>query len=100
MWCFDKTGTLTEGKPTVAEVELLAGLDEDEVLCAAASLQQGSEHPIALAFQEEVEKRGLKLDDVENFRNRTEAGRRRELQEYRVSRHRGRRQRSPLSGGQ
>ena len=66
---FDKTGTLTEGKPTLAEVELLAGLDEDEVLRVAASLQQGSEHPIALAFREAVEKRGLKLADVENFRN-------------------------------
>ena len=66
---FDKTGTLTEGKPTVSEVELLAGLDEASVLSVAATLQQGSEHPIALAFRDAVEKRGLKLDDVENFKS-------------------------------
>ena len=71
---FDKTGTLTEGRPAVADVELLADLDEDEVLCIAASLQQGSEHPIALAFREEVERRGLKLADVEHFRNTVSRG--------------------------
>ena len=66
---FDKTGTLTEGKPTVTEVESLADLDEAEVLKIAATLQQGSEHPIALAFREVVQKRGLQLAEIENFRN-------------------------------
>ncbi len=66
---FDKTGTLTEGKPSVADIELLAGLEEDEVLRIAASLQQGSEHPIARAFRDEVERRGLALADVEHFKN-------------------------------
>ena len=71
---FDKTGTLTEGRPAVAEVELLAGLDEDEVVRLAASLQQGSEHPIALAFREEAARRGLDLAEVEHFRSAVSRG--------------------------
>ncbi len=66
---FDKTGTLTEGKPRLAEIELLAGLDEERVLVAAASLQQGSEHPVARAFRDEMERRGLPMQPVENFRS-------------------------------
>ncbi|WP_446830471.1 heavy metal translocating P-type ATPase [Candidatus Foliamicus sp.] len=71
---FDKTGTLTQGKPSVAETELMAGLTEDEVLRIAASLQQGSEHPIALAFREEVERRGIALDDIDRFKNSVSRG--------------------------
>ena len=71
---FDKTGTLTEGRPAVAEVELLAGLGEDEALRIAASLQQGSEHPIAAAFREEAARRGIEAADVERFRNRVSRG--------------------------
>ncbi len=77
---FDKTGTLTEGKPRVSEIELLAGLDEDEVLIAAASLQQGSSHPIALAFREEMERRGHPMMAVENFKNYVSRGIEGELQ--------------------
>ena len=71
---FDKTGTLTEGRPSVVGVELLAGLGEDEVLRVAASLQQGSEHPIAAAFREEAVGRGLDLAEVERFRNTVSRG--------------------------
>ena len=71
---FDKTGTLTEGRPALAEVELLAGLDEDEVLRVAASLQQGSEHPIAAAFREEAARRGLRQAEVERFRSTVSRG--------------------------
>ena len=71
---FDKTGTLTEGKPSLAAIELLAGRDENEVLQVAASLQQGSEHPIALAFRKAVEERGLTLDPVEHFKNTVARG--------------------------
>ena len=71
---FDKTGTLTEGKPSLAAIELLAGRDENEVLEVAASLQQGSEHPIALAFRKAVEERGLTLDPVEHFKNTVARG--------------------------
>ena len=66
---FDKTGTLTEGKPRLSEIEVLAGLDEEQVLVAAASLQQGSEHPIALAFRDKMERSGLQMETVENFRS-------------------------------
>ncbi len=66
---FDKTGTLTEGRPRLSEIESLAGLDEKQVLTAAASLQQGSEHPIATAFSDEMERRGLQLEAVTNFRS-------------------------------
>ena len=71
---FDKTGTLTVGRPALAAVESLAGLDEDEALRIAASLQQGSEHPIAAAFREAAARRGLEPADVERFRNRVSRG--------------------------
>ncbi len=66
---FDKTGTLTEGKPVVAEMSLALGVEVDEAFRTAASLQQGSEHPIALAFREEANKRQLKLAQVEHFKS-------------------------------
>ena len=71
---FDKTGTLTAGRPVLAKIELLAGLTEDEVLRVAASLQQGSEHPIALAFHDAVEKRGIEAVEVERFSNLVSRG--------------------------
>src|SRR5207245_3654938 len=44
----DKTGTLTEGKPRLTTIEVVSGT-EDEVLRLAASLERGSEHPLATA---------------------------------------------------
>ena len=64
---FDKTGTLTHGKPRMQGIELFGGLDEDQVLQLAASLQQGSEHPIALSLREAAQARGLNLLDVSDF---------------------------------
>ena len=46
----DKTGTLTEGKPRLASVVAGAGIDEAELLRLAASLERGSEHPLAAAI--------------------------------------------------
>ena len=46
----DKTGTLTEGKPAFDRVVAAPGFDDDEVLRLAASLDQGSEHPLAAAI--------------------------------------------------
>jgi len=56
---FDKTGTLTEGKPRVAAIVPAPGHDEAEVLRIAATLQQGSEHPLAHAVRARAEGQGL-----------------------------------------
>ena len=64
----DKTGTITLGSPKVSDVVLVSDPSEEEVLCLAASLESGSEHPLALAIIESVEERGLQIDKVENFK--------------------------------
>ena len=53
----DKTGTLTEGKPSFRTVIGAAGTDENEVLRLAASLDQGSEHPLAESIVAEARQR-------------------------------------------
>ncbi len=58
----DKTGTLTEGRPAVTEIKADAGKTAEEVLQVAASLEQGSTHPLAAALIEEAKRRGLSLD--------------------------------------
>jgi len=63
----DKTGTLTEGKPKLVSIETVAGHEELEVLRLAASLERGSEHPLANAIVNGAEARGLRLADVEAF---------------------------------
>ncbi len=63
----DKTGTVTEGKPRVTEVLCAAGMNEDALLSAAASLEKPSEHPLASAVVTEAEARGLPLRRVESF---------------------------------
>ncbi len=62
----DKTGTLTEGKPSVAEI-VARGVDEAELLRCAASLERGSEHPLAAAVVAAAEARGVALAAVESF---------------------------------
>mgnify|MGYP000168047501 CR=1 FL=1 len=64
---FDKTGTLTEGRFGVTDV-VISGEKEDEVLRIAASIEMHSEHPIARSIVEEAEKRGLKMERVDEFR--------------------------------
>ncbi len=64
----DKTGTLTEGRPTVTAITPAEGFGEDEVLRMAASLERGSEHPIAAAIVAGAAARGLPLSPVEGFR--------------------------------
>ena len=54
----DKTGTLTEGKPHLAALVAVPGQDENEILRLAASLERGSEHPLAAAIVSGAEKRG------------------------------------------
>jgi Cu+-exporting ATPase len=57
----DKTGTITQGRPAVTDVVPVAGEREAEVLRLAASLEQGSEHPVAGAVVAAAQARGLKL---------------------------------------
>jgi len=70
----DKTGTLTEGKPALTGVEAAPGFAPDEVLRLAASLEAGSEHPLAAAILRGAEHRGLKLEKAESFDSVTGQG--------------------------
>lgn len=63
----DKTGTVTVGKPTLAHVAAFEGFNEAQVLQKAASLESGSEHPLAAALLKAAEERGLVLDKVRRF---------------------------------
>ncbi len=70
---FDKTGTLTEGRPEVVAVEAFDG-DQDGLLRLAASLEQGSEHPLARAIVSAAAERGVELRPVEGFEALTGLG--------------------------
>lgn len=70
----DKTGTLTEGKPELVSVVSQNGFDDQTCLLLAASLEQGSEHPLAEAIVRGARKKELKLDRVEEFRSVTGHG--------------------------
>lgn len=70
----DKTGTLTEGKPKLVAVIPSADQDETELLHAAASLERGSEHPLAQAILRGAEERGIKPSNVEGFTSITGKG--------------------------
>jgi Cu+-exporting ATPase len=63
----DKTGTLTEGRPSLVTVEASEGHDEAEVLRLAASLEQGSEHPLAAAIVAGAAARGVALTGAVDF---------------------------------
>ncbi len=63
----DKTGTLTEGKPQLVAVLPEADFTEDEVLALAASLERGSEHPLAEAIVRGAEERQVAMETAEDF---------------------------------
>ncbi len=63
----DKTGTLTEGKPKLVAVLPENGHEEEEVLRLAASLERGSEHPLAEAIVRGAEERDVKMVDATDF---------------------------------
>lgn len=63
----DKTGTLTEGKPKLTDVVALEGFDEADLLALAASLEKGSEHPLAEAIMEGAKERGVAVANTEGF---------------------------------
>jgi Cu+-exporting ATPase len=71
---FDKTGTLTEGKPTVESVVAVAGGDETELVRLAASLEQGSEHPLASAIVAAARENSMTLSSATDFQSRTGLG--------------------------
>ena len=70
----DKTGTLTEGKPRLVAVHAAPGWDERQVLRAAASLERGSEHPLAAAIVKGAEERHADLVNAEGFASVTGKG--------------------------
>jgi P-type Cu+ transporter len=70
----DKTGTLTEGKPRFDRVASTSGYSEHDVLQLAASLDQGSEHPMADAIRVAAVERNLVLTKVENFESSSGIG--------------------------
>jgi Cu+-exporting ATPase len=70
----DKTGTLTEGKPRLVTLEPVDGTAEDELLRLAASLERGSEHPLAGAIVAAAEARGLALAEARDFQSFTGKG--------------------------
>lgn len=63
----DKTGTVTEGKPRVTDICPAEGVSAEELLRAAATLEQKSEHPLARAVCERAEEEGLVADEVTEF---------------------------------
>ncbi|MCW4048818.1 MAG: heavy metal translocating P-type ATPase [Candidatus Bathyarchaeota archaeon] len=63
----DKTGTITKGQPEVTDIKATGDLSEDQVLMFAASLEQGSEHPLARAIIKKANEMGLELSQPEGF---------------------------------
>lgn len=64
----DKTGTITLGQPAVTDIELVHASNENKVLKLAASLEVGSEHPLALSIIESAKMRGVTLATAKQFR--------------------------------
>ena len=67
VFAFDKTGTLTAGRPEVTDVVSFSGVDENEVLTLALSLESRSEHPVAGAVIRAAKSRGLSARDSAGF---------------------------------
>ncbi len=64
---FDKTGTLTRGEPVVAAIAAAPGVEEDELLALAATVEADSEHPLARAVVRAADERGLPRAGAESF---------------------------------
>ncbi len=87
MWTLivDKTGTLTEGRPAFHAVISAGRLAPNEVLRLAASLDQGSEHPLAQAIVAEAHKRGLNLSPAVDFESASGIGVRGKVENHPVA---------------
>ena len=70
----DKTGTLTEGRPKLSNVVATNGFDEAELLGLAASLEKGSEHPLAEAIVQGADERGVAIANATDFEAATGKG--------------------------
>ncbi|MDZ7784345.1 MAG: copper-translocating P-type ATPase [Halioglobus sp.] len=70
----DKTGTLTEGRPELQKIVAATDFDEERVLGLAASLERGSEHPLAAAIVQGAEDRGISLENYTDFESVTGKG--------------------------
>ncbi len=70
----DKTGTLTMGKPKLVSVIAADGFEKNEMLSIAASLERGSEHPLASAIVQGAEEQNIKLSNAESFDSVTGKG--------------------------
>ena len=64
----DKTGTITLGQPKVTEIVLAGDYREDHVLSLAASLESGSEHPLAQSIVASAKERGIAVESVQSFK--------------------------------
>lgn len=70
----DKTGTITLGSPKVTDVVVVSGRSEHEVLQLAASVEAGSEHPLALAIMETAQEKAIELSKATSFNAITARG--------------------------
>lgn len=80
----DKTGTLTEGKPKLVSISVVGEYDENQVLKYAASLEKGSEHPLASAIVQGAADRNVTLVNASNFSSLTGKGVSGEVEEQKV----------------
>jgi len=71
---FDKTGTVTKGKPGVTDIVPGDGFDRDGLLKLTSSVEAGSEHPLGQAIVNEARQRGLRLDELKDFKSITGQG--------------------------
>jgi len=81
----DKTGTLTEGKPKLLTVKATKGFDESDVLRLAASLERGSEHPLAEAILQAAIERDIDLFEAQDFQSVTGQGVTGKIEGHRVA---------------
>ncbi|MEC8087619.1 MAG: HAD-IC family P-type ATPase, partial [Pseudomonadota bacterium] len=70
----DKTGTLTNGRPVLVGIEPLTSRSKDEILGLAASVERGSEHPLAASIVSAAEERGLVTETMSDFKSVTGQG--------------------------
>jgi Cu+-exporting ATPase len=81
----DKTGTLTEGRPKLITVKTTKGFDESELLGLSASLERGSEHPLAEAILEAATERDINLVEAHDFQSVTGQGVTGEVDGHRIA---------------